>query len=147
VIFCYWLRRLFALPAHPLSLSPSLPLLPPAAGKTLAFLLPVVEALFRQRWGKLDGLGALIISPTRELAMQVWGAGEGVRMHACMPGVCACRAEAACMPGMSVQACRFAHMQVIDGCWPAPCHHRALACRFLTSCARLASGTTSLPAC
>lgn len=41
------------------------------AGKTLAFLLPVVEALYRQRWSKLDGLGALIISPTRELALQV----------------------------------------------------------------------------
>lgn len=42
-----------------------------AAGKTLAFLLPVVEALYRRRWSKLDGLGALVISPTRELALQV----------------------------------------------------------------------------
>jgi hypothetical protein len=47
------------------------PLCPRAAGKTLAFLLPVVEKLYRARWSKLDGLGALIISPTRELALQV----------------------------------------------------------------------------
>lgn len=56
-------------PSSPPSLPPSL-LLSSQTGKTLAFLLPVVEALYRQRWGKLDGLGALIISPTRELAMQ-----------------------------------------------------------------------------
>jgi ATP-dependent RNA helicase DDX10/DBP4 len=38
------------------------------SGKTLAFLVPVLEMLYRQRWGPMDGLGALIISPTRELA-------------------------------------------------------------------------------
>lgn len=32
----------------------------------------VVEKLYRLKWGKLDGLGALIISPTRELAMQIF---------------------------------------------------------------------------
>lgn len=37
------------------------------SGKTLAFLVPVLEALYRQKWGPMDGLGALIISPTREL--------------------------------------------------------------------------------
>ncbi len=42
------------------------------SGKTLAFLIPVVERLFRLRWGPLDGLGAIIISPTRELAMQIF---------------------------------------------------------------------------
>lgn len=51
-------------------------------GKTLAFLLPVMEALYRQRWSKLDGLGALIISPTRELALQVC---------ASMRAACRCR--------------------------------------------------------
>ena len=34
--------------------------------------LQVVEKLFRLKWGRLDGLGALIISPTRELAMQIF---------------------------------------------------------------------------
>ncbi|KAL8003406.1 putative ATP-dependent RNA helicase DEAD-box, LPPG:FO 2-phospho-L-lactate transferase CofD/UPF0052 [Plasmopara halstedii] len=42
------------------------------SGKTLAFLLPVLEKLFRLRWSVEDGLGALIISPTRELALQIF---------------------------------------------------------------------------
>lgn len=37
------------------------------SGKTLAFLIPVLEILYRRKWGPQDGLGALIISPTREL--------------------------------------------------------------------------------
>lgn len=37
------------------------------SGKTLAFLVPVLEMLYRRKWGPQDGLGALIISPTREL--------------------------------------------------------------------------------
>ncbi|EDQ89850.1 uncharacterized protein MONBRDRAFT_16806 [Monosiga brevicollis MX1] len=42
------------------------------SGKTLAFLIPVLEGLFRQRWSKPDGVGGLIISPTRELALQTY---------------------------------------------------------------------------
>lgn len=42
------------------------------SGKTLAFLIPLVERLYRLQWSKLDGLGALIISPTRELALQIF---------------------------------------------------------------------------
>ncbi|KAJ8342821.1 hypothetical protein SKAU_G00327490 [Synaphobranchus kaupii] len=42
------------------------------SGKTLAFLLPVLECLYRQQWTAEDGLGALIISPTRELAYQTF---------------------------------------------------------------------------
>lgn len=42
------------------------------SGKTLAFLVPVLEKLYRERWTEYDGLGALIISPTRELAMQIY---------------------------------------------------------------------------
>ncbi|KAB8297753.1 hypothetical protein EYC80_001554 [Monilinia laxa] len=42
------------------------------SGKTLAFLVPVLENLYRQKWTELDGLGALIISPTRELAIQIF---------------------------------------------------------------------------
>lgn len=38
----------------------------------MAFLLPVLENLYRQKWTELDGLGALIISPTRELATQIF---------------------------------------------------------------------------
>lgn len=42
------------------------------SGKTLAFLIPVLECLYRQQWSSVDGLGALIISPTRELAYQTY---------------------------------------------------------------------------
>uniref|UniRef100_A0AAR2JU16 ATP-dependent RNA helicase n=1 Tax=Pygocentrus nattereri TaxID=42514 RepID=A0AAR2JU16_PYGNA len=42
------------------------------SGKTLAFLIPVLECLYRQQWTAVDGLGALIISPTRELAYQTF---------------------------------------------------------------------------
>lgn len=42
------------------------------SGKTLAFLVPVLEALYRLQWTSTDGLGILIISPTRELAYQTF---------------------------------------------------------------------------
>lgn len=43
------------------------------SGKTLAFLVPVLENLFRaQCIGADAGLGAMIISPTRELAIQIF---------------------------------------------------------------------------
>lgn len=35
-------------------------------------LLQLVEKLFRTKWTKFDGLGGLILTPTRELAMQIW---------------------------------------------------------------------------
>ncbi|KAH3679928.1 hypothetical protein WICMUC_000671 [Wickerhamomyces mucosus] len=42
------------------------------SGKTLAFLIPILEKLYRSKWAEFDGLGALIISPTRELAIQIY---------------------------------------------------------------------------
>jgi len=42
------------------------------SGKTLAFLIPVLERLYCAQWTSLDGLGALIITPTRELALQIF---------------------------------------------------------------------------
>ncbi|OMJ24153.1 ATP-dependent RNA helicase DBP4 [Smittium culicis] len=42
------------------------------SGKTLAFLIPILEILYREKWTRLDGLGALVISPTRELAVQIF---------------------------------------------------------------------------
>ncbi|KAF2661377.1 DEAD-domain-containing protein [Lophiostoma macrostomum CBS 122681] len=43
------------------------------SGKTLAFIVPVLENLYRlQHVGMDAGLGALIISPTRELAIQIF---------------------------------------------------------------------------
>lgn len=43
------------------------------SGKTLAFLIPVLENLYRNNCVGIDaGLGAMIISPTRELAIQIF---------------------------------------------------------------------------
>lgn len=42
------------------------------SGKTLSFLVPIIENLYRQNWTYADGLGALILSPTRELAIQIY---------------------------------------------------------------------------
>lgn len=45
---------------------------PTGSGKTLAFLIPLLEVLWRNKWTTLDGLGALVLSPTRELSMQIF---------------------------------------------------------------------------
>ncbi|CAE7608085.1 ddx10, partial [Symbiodinium microadriaticum] len=42
------------------------------SGKTLSFVIPVLELLYRERWGLGDGLAAIIITPTRELALQIF---------------------------------------------------------------------------
>uniref|UniRef100_A0A158Q3G0 ATP-dependent RNA helicase n=1 Tax=Dracunculus medinensis TaxID=318479 RepID=A0A158Q3G0_DRAME len=43
------------------------------SGKTLAILIPMLECLWRKSWSRsVDGLGALIIVPTRELAFQIF---------------------------------------------------------------------------
>ncbi|CAK9440979.1 uncharacterized protein LODBEIA_P48480 [Lodderomyces beijingensis] len=42
------------------------------SGKTLAFLVPVIEILLRNDITEFDGLAALIVSPTRELAVQIF---------------------------------------------------------------------------
>ena len=42
------------------------------SGKTLAFCIPLLEALYRQCWNRHDGVGAIVLSPTRELAGQTY---------------------------------------------------------------------------
>ena len=42
------------------------------SGKTLAFLIPLVERLYQKRFTPLDGPGGIILSPTRELALQIF---------------------------------------------------------------------------
>ena len=42
------------------------------SGKTLCFLIPILENLYRDGFIKDEGLGALILLPTRELAIQVF---------------------------------------------------------------------------
>jgi ATP-dependent RNA helicase DDX18/HAS1 len=43
------------------------------SGKTLAFLIPIVELLNKVEFTRKQGLGAVIISPTRELSLQTYG--------------------------------------------------------------------------
>eukprot|EP00981_Chlorochromonas_danica_P015298 scaffold11564_cov180-Ochromonas_danica.AAC.8 len=43
------------------------------SGKTLAFLVPIVETLQKVNFTRKQGTGALIISPTRELSLQIYG--------------------------------------------------------------------------
>lgn len=42
------------------------------SGKTLSYLLPMLELLYKEKWSNTDGLGALVIAPTRELAVQIF---------------------------------------------------------------------------
>jgi ATP-dependent RNA helicase DDX18/HAS1 len=48
------------------------------SGKTLAFLIPVIELLHKSQFGTRNGTGAIIISPTRELAMQIYGVAKDI---------------------------------------------------------------------
>mmetsp|Transcript_12884 Transcript_12884/g.41137 ORF Transcript_12884/g.41137 Transcript_12884/m.41137 type:complete len:564 (+) Transcript_12884:118-1809(+) len=43
------------------------------SGKTLAFLLPAIELLVRVQFKPRNGTGVIIITPTRELALQIYG--------------------------------------------------------------------------
>lgn len=42
------------------------------SGKTLAFIVPLLECLNKEKFDNNDGLGALVITPTRELAYQIF---------------------------------------------------------------------------
>ncbi|KAK9722109.1 ATP-dependent RNA helicase [Basidiobolus ranarum] len=43
------------------------------SGKTLAFLIPAIELLAKLKFKPRNGTGIIIISPTRELALQIFG--------------------------------------------------------------------------
>jgi ATP-dependent RNA helicase DDX18/HAS1 len=43
------------------------------SGKTLAFLIPAVEILSSLRFKPRNGTGAIVVTPTRELALQIFG--------------------------------------------------------------------------
>ncbi|TPX34004.1 hypothetical protein SmJEL517_g03243 [Synchytrium microbalum] len=51
------------------------------SGKTLAFLIPTIELLCRLKFKPRNGTGALIISPTRELALQIFGVAKELLKH------------------------------------------------------------------
>ncbi|BGP29671.1 ATP-dependent RNA helicase [Rhodotorula toruloides] len=43
------------------------------SGKTLAFLIPAIEMLHRLKFKPRNGTGAIVVTPTRELALQIFG--------------------------------------------------------------------------
>lgn len=51
------------------------------SGKTLAFLVPSVELLYRTKFTHRNGTGVVVISPTRELAMQIYGVCRDLMRH------------------------------------------------------------------
>ncbi|KAG0001243.1 ATP-dependent RNA helicase [Modicella reniformis] len=48
------------------------------SGKTIAFLVPAVELLYKLKFKPRNGTGVVIISPTRELALQIFGVAKDI---------------------------------------------------------------------
>ena len=42
------------------------------SGKTLCYLIPIIEKLYINKFTPLDGLGGLVILPTRELVFNLF---------------------------------------------------------------------------
>jgi ATP-dependent RNA helicase DDX18/HAS1 len=51
------------------------------SGKTLAFLIPAIELLHKVHFMPRNGTGAVIISPTRELSLQIYGVARDLLQH------------------------------------------------------------------
>ncbi|KAI9813624.1 MAG: ATP-dependent RNA helicase [Pycnora praestabilis] len=51
------------------------------SGKTLAFLIPAIETLCSLRFKPRNGTGVIVVSPTRELALQIFGVAREVMAH------------------------------------------------------------------
>lgn len=51
------------------------------SGKTLAFLIPAIELLHTMKFKPRNGTGIIIISPTRELALQIFGVARDLMAH------------------------------------------------------------------
>jgi ATP-dependent RNA helicase DDX18/HAS1 len=51
------------------------------SGKTLAFLIPAIEILSALRFKPRNGTGVIVVSPTRELALQIFGVARELMKH------------------------------------------------------------------
>mmetsp|Transcript_3223 Transcript_3223/g.3846 ORF Transcript_3223/g.3846 Transcript_3223/m.3846 type:complete len:569 (+) Transcript_3223:28-1734(+) len=51
------------------------------SGKTLAFLIPAIEMLYSLRFKPRNGTGVVVVSPTRELALQIFGVARELMAH------------------------------------------------------------------
>ena len=51
------------------------------SGKTLAFLIPAIELLYSLKFKPRNGTGVIVVSPTRELALQIFGVARELMAH------------------------------------------------------------------
>lgn len=51
------------------------------SGKTLAFLIPSIELIYKLKFMPRNGTGVIVLSPTRELAMQTYGVLKELMTH------------------------------------------------------------------
>lgn len=51
------------------------------SGKTLAFLIPAIEMLHSLKFKSRNGTGVIVVSPTRELALQIFGVARELLAH------------------------------------------------------------------
>ncbi|KAI5271060.1 DEAD-domain-containing protein [Aureobasidium subglaciale] len=51
------------------------------SGKTLAFLIPAIEMLHSLKFKPRNGTGVIVVSPTRELALQIFGVARELMAH------------------------------------------------------------------
>lgn len=79
-------------------------------GKTLAFIVPMLQRLVDLRWGAEDRLGGIVLTPTRELALQIFdvlndaGRYTGLSAGLVMGGL-ETENEAGRMAGMNILVC------------------------------------------
>ncbi|KAF4666729.1 ATPdependent RNA helicase [Perkinsus olseni] len=80
------------------------------SGKSLAFIIPVIEKLYRMKWSADDGVGAVLISPTRELSAQIFTVLQQVGSHhdfsaGCVVGGRKFQEEQKVFPSLSIVVC------------------------------------------
>ena len=80
------------------------------SGKTLSYLVPLIECLYREKWTSMDGLGAMVVLPTRELAVQVSevlrSLVDGIRLsHGLITGGKSLEAERKALLGLNIVVC------------------------------------------
>lgn len=51
------------------------------SGKTLAFLIPAIETLYQLKFKPRNGTGVIVVSPTRELALQIFSVARDLLKH------------------------------------------------------------------
>jgi ATP-dependent RNA helicase DDX18/HAS1 len=51
------------------------------SGKTLAFLIPAIQLLYKTHFDRSQGTGVVVISPTRELALQIYSVAKELLQH------------------------------------------------------------------